>query len=73
MGFETIRPGVTLETCEHGPPGAAAPALVVWGHGLCNSLDGEDQERLWDFWNPRARPSGVARRAAAEMHTAANN
>ena len=68
MGFETIRPGVTLETREHGPPGAAAPALVVWGHGLCNSLDGEDQERLWDFWNPRARPSGVVA-ATPDAHT----
>ena len=49
MGREEIRPGVSLETREYGDD--AAPALVVWGHGLCNSLEGEDAERLWDFWN----------------------
>ena len=38
-----------LETREYGDDDA--PALVVWGHGLCNSLEGEDAERLWDFWN----------------------
>ena len=49
MGREEIRPGVSLETREYGDDDA--PALVVWGHGLCNSLEGEDAERLWDFWN----------------------
>jgi len=49
MGLETIREGVALETREHGPA-TGADTLVVWGHGLCNSMGGEDVERLWDFW-----------------------
>ena len=49
MGLETIRDGVALETREHAPA-AGAETLVVWGHGLCNSMGGEDVERLWDFW-----------------------
>lgn len=49
MGLETIREGVALETREHGPA-TGAETLVVWGHGLCNSMGGEDVERLWDFW-----------------------
>lgn len=49
MGLETIREGVALETREHGPA-TGAETLVVWGHGLCNSMGGEDIERLWDFW-----------------------
>ena len=49
MGLETIRDGVALETREHGPA-SGAEILVVWGHGLCNSMGGEDVERLWDFW-----------------------
>ena len=49
MGLETIREGVSLETREHGPA-TGAETLVVWGHGLCNSMGGEDVERLWDFW-----------------------
>jgi len=44
-----IRPGVVLETRQYGSA-ATARTLVVWGHGLCNSLAGEDAERLWDFW-----------------------
>ena len=49
MGLETIREGVAMETREHGPA-TGADTLVVWGHGLCNSMGGEDVERLWDFW-----------------------
>ena len=49
MGLETIRDGVALETREHAPA-TGAETLVVWGHGLCNSMGGEDVERLWDFW-----------------------
>ena len=47
--MEDIRPGVRLETRAYGDV-AGAPTLVVWGHGLCNALAGEDSERLWDFW-----------------------
>lgn len=57
--MEEIRPGVTLETREYGDA-ATAPALVVWGHGLCNALVGESTEKLWDFWatmTPRGRSS----------------
>ena len=53
MGRETIFPGVELETQEHGPC-EGADVLVVWGHGLCGSMGGEDEERLWDFWRPPA-------------------
>ena len=57
MGLETIREGVALETREHGPA-TGAETLVVWGHGLCNSMGGEDVERLWDFWRcPDGDPS----------------
>ena len=49
MGLDTTRVGGALETREHGPA-TGADTLVVWGHGLCNSMGGEDVERLWDFW-----------------------
>lgn len=58
--MEEIRPGVKLETREYGDA-ATAPALVVWGHGLCNALVGESTEKLWDFWatmTPRRKSSG---------------
>ena len=49
MGRETLRPGVEVETIEYGQS-VHSDALVVWGHGLGNSMGGEDDERLWDFW-----------------------
>jgi hypothetical protein len=52
-----VRPGVKLETRQYGDP-ATASTLVVWGHGLCNTLVGEDKERLWqgDIFNPKPEP-----------------
>lgn len=44
-----VHRGLKLETRAYGDP-LAAPTLVVWGHGLCNSLVGEDVEKLWNFW-----------------------
>ena len=48
--MEEIRPNVKLETLRYGGDAATSPALVVWGHGLCNALVGESSEKLWDFW-----------------------
>ena len=56
--MEEIRPGVKLETMEYGGT-ATAPALVVWGHGLCNALVGESTEKLWDFWGTMTCHRGV--------------
>ena len=47
--FVEIRDGVSLETRQYGDA-TGSKALVVWGHGLCNSLEGEDEDMLWDFW-----------------------
>jgi len=50
--FVEIRDGVSLETRQYGDA-TGSKALVVWGHGLCNSLEGEDEDMLWDFWAGR--------------------
>ena len=47
--FVEIRDGVSLETRQYGDA-TGSKALVVWGHGLCNSLEGEDEDMLWNFW-----------------------
>ena len=46
--FVEIRDGVRLETRRYGDP-TSSRALVVWGHGLCNSMAGEDEDMLWNF------------------------
>ena len=48
--FVEIRDGVRLETRRYGDP-TSSRALVVWGHGLCNSMAGEDEDMLWNFWH----------------------
>ena len=55
--FVEIRDGVSLETRQYGDA-TGSKALVVWGHGLCNSLEGEDEDMLWDFWAKTAVGEG---------------
>ena len=55
--FVEIRDGVSLETRQYGDA-TGSKALVVWGHGLCNSLEGEDEDMLWDFWEKKTVGEG---------------
>ena len=55
--FVEIRDGVRLETRRYGDP-TSSRALVVWGHGLCNSMAGEDEDMLWNFWHARGDGTG---------------
>lgn len=55
--FVEIRDGVRLETRRYGDP-TSSRALVVWGHGLCNSMAGEDEDMLWNFWHARGEGTG---------------